>query len=175
MTRIAVLLDVGGVLNRIPPIDRTPVEANEFQDFRLTARQGFPISYSPEMGRRLAGLDADIIWLTTWEAGDLVNKEIAPLFGWGPLPVIPRADHDNRGSWWWKSSAAEEFLLADPRPYVWLDDDLFDAERMGAIKWVESFNQPRLLISPKMGLTPSHLDQIEKWVAAETRTRRHEH
>lgn len=163
-----ILLDVDGVVNRFPALARLPRHRDEFADLCETKVAGFPIIYSPEMGRRLAALEADIHWLSTWEGGDMANRYIAPLFGWEPLPTIARADHDKRAGafGWWKSSAAKEVVARHPRPFVWLDDELDAAMEHNQIAWLRRCELPHLLISPELGLLPRHLDEIEAWIAS---------
>ena len=166
--RPMILLDVDGVVNRFPQLERIPRRHEEFDDLCETRAAGFPILYSPEMGRRLAALEADICWLTTWEAGDLANRRIAPLFGWEPLPTIARGDHDRRAGWngWWKSSAAKEHMTRHQRPFVWLDDELAAARKHGQLAWLRRCELPHLLISPELGLLPRHLDRIKAWITS---------
>lgn len=166
--RPLILLDVDYVVNRCPSLVALPRLDDEFDDLRETTAAGVPIAYSPEMGRRLAALDGDIHWLTTWEAGGLANAEIAPIFGWDPLPTIARADHDERAGWdgWWKSSAAQEIVASHRRPFVWLDDELDAAATHSQIAWLRRCGVPHLLISPEHGLLPRHLDEIETWIGA---------
>jgi hypothetical protein len=54
---------------------------------------------------------------------------------------------------------------ADPRPFVWIDDDLalFD----GALDWLTGLPSDRVLPiipDPTIGLTPAHLDVIDQFV-----------
>lgn len=166
--RPMILLDVDGVVNRLPTLERIPRHKHEFADLSEAKVAGFPIVYSPEMARRLAGLEGNIYWLTTWEAGDLANRKIAPLLGWEPLPTIARADHDKRAGafGWWKSSAAKALVAQHQRPFVWLDDELDAARKHGQIAWLRRCGLPHLLVSPELGLLPRHLDRIEAWIAS---------
>jgi hypothetical protein len=161
--RPVVLLDVDGVVNAVPWGDKKVHDG--FNDFCQTICAGFRITYSPKMGERLAALDADIVWLTTWEQDDMANAWIAPLFGWDPLPILHASDEWYRPGWW-KSSILEKFIRNDPRPFVWLDDDLSSEERRGGIDWVKDVNVPYLLISPQTanGLQPEHLDRVEEFI-----------
>lgn len=166
--RPMVFLDVDGVVNRFPTLERIPRRKHEFDDLREAKVAGFPITFSPEMGRRLAALEADIHWLTTWEGGNMANRHIAPLFGWEPLPTIARADHDKRAGafGWWKSSAVKVLVAQHRRPFVWLDDELAAARKHGQIAWLRRCGLPHLLVSPELGLLPRHLDRIEAWIAS---------
>ena len=158
--RPVVFLDVDGVLNVVGAALPGP---DTFTDFRKTRCMGFRIVFSPEMGRRLAALDADIVWLTTWR--EHANKWIAPLFGWPKRELL---DGDEDGAvGWWKSGAVYGYVTEHQRPFVWLDDDLRFAERLGEVEWLAGCAVPHLSISPStsVGLRPSHLDQIEQFVA----------
>lgn len=156
-----VLLDVDGVLNAVAREYPTT-----FPDWKVERARGFSIMYSLEMGNRVAALEADIHWLTTWE--ELANKYIGPLFGWSDLPVVERADHDMRvGRYgWWKASAAQQLIEADPRPFVWFDDDL-DGIAAQDLGWL-SAAPPHLLVRPdwSTGITPAQLDEAERFLAA---------
>lgn len=161
--RPVVFLDVDGVLNAVPLDGVAP---KTFTDWQTSRRNGFRIIHSPEMGARLAALEADIYWLTTW--CELANEHIGPLFGWGELPVLGQAQWRNdRGPGWWKSKAAEQFVAEHHRPYVWIDDDLGSATRNGECGWLISDETPRLLVSPSTGtgLRPDQLAAIETFVA----------
>ena len=162
--RPVVFLDVDGVLNAVGAAIPGP---DMFTDFRRTHCMGFRIVYSPEMGRRLAGLDADIVWLTTWR--EMANKWIAPLFGWPKRELLDGDEdaHDDSAMGWWKSGAVYGFVTEHQRPFVWLDDDLRFAERLGEVEWLAGCAVPHLCISPSttVGLRPSHLDLIEQFVA----------
>jgi hypothetical protein len=158
--RPVVFLDVDGVLNAVP-YDRDP---EGFDDFERAQCLHFWITYSKKMGERLAALDADLMWLSTW--GSDANNYIGPLFGWYPLGVVGRSVYDRQSSWW-KSFAARRFLADYPRPFIWLDDDLTLAQQSGAIDWVDNYKLPKLLIAPvtHRGLLPEHLERIETWIA----------
>lgn len=157
--RPVLLLDVDGVLNRLKDL----ADKEGFDDFDTAICNGrFTIRYSRRMGERLAALEADIVWLTTWEND--ANEWIGPLFGWPELPFIERGGHDARNRWW-KSSAAELYLAEHPRSLIWIDDDL--AEGMGFAPWLSTYEPGRLLIAPypTRGLLPRHLEQVEAWIA----------
>lgn len=157
-----ILLDVDGVLNAVC---RGPAPDNEFDDFTEAMCLGFLITYSQEMGRRLAALDADIVWLTTWQ--ERANEHIAPLFGWEEKPVVP--DISKPSAEWWKNTSAQAFIEADPRPFIWVDDDLSCSIRTDSdIRWIENLGVPNLLISPttNRGLRPKQIDMMEEFIAS---------
>ena len=155
--RPVILLDVDGVLNACPHRDPEKVG---FTDFRVKLCDGFKITHSLEMGERLIALDADIVWLTTWE--NRSNTLIGPLFGWPEFPVLEGGEEWYRPGWW-KSTVAEKFIRENPRPFVWIDDDLADAEDNGEIDWVGDVDLPHFGVAPltTTGLTPLSLAGIE--------------
>lgn len=154
-----MLLDVDGVVNAFP---HTPTDS--WDDFRQTDCAGFTITHSLDMGKRIKALDADIV--TTWEQDDMANEWIAPLFGWDDLPILHAGDEWYRRGWW-KSTVLQKFIMENPRPFVWLDDDLDYSDQRGEIDWVRECGLPFLLISPKteMGLEPRHFELIEAFLA----------
>lgn len=167
MTRPVVLLDVDGVLNAYRYDDRN---GEGFGDFQTAECGGYRITYSQKMGDRLAALDADIVWLTTWKQGNKCNELIGPLFGWGELPVLGGTErvrystHDDYQ--WWKLDLAFSYISENPRPFVWVDDDLL--YEFGAEDTMKSLCQPCLLIapSPHTGITVAEMERIEEFVNA---------
>lgn len=172
--RPVLFLDVDGVLNAVMDSTRrrSPTAAGDerldpsFRDWRRDRRRNFRITYSIEMGRRIGALGVDIFWLTTWL--DHANSEIAPLFGWDPLPVLGFPEYlADTGPGWWKSAAAAAFVAEHQRPFIWIDDDLAWSLDRGDVEWLRTCEVPNLCISPHpgRGILPRHLDQIEAWIA----------
>lgn len=160
-----ILLDVDGVLNAVCSGKTPDNEFGDFQEARVGLFGGLIITYSPEMGRRLAALDADIHWLTTWKTW--ANEHIAPLFAWAPFPVVPDIDPmEKRG--WWKASGARAVLEADPRPFVWIDDDLYYSvqDDPSIMDWIDALKVPRLLLTPstERGILPAQMEMVEEFV-----------
>jgi hypothetical protein len=131
---------------------------------------GVTIRWSPTVAQfigQLAGR-AEVLWLTTWEDDAQVHLE--PLMG---LPRLELAGRDSQEApWrWWKHDVVTALWEADPRPFVWIDDHLafFD----DALDWVKGLPADRALpIVPdaSAGLTPEHLDVIERFVASHENT-----
>ena len=165
MTRPVILLDVDGVLNAYRYDDRN---GEGFGDFQTAECYGYQITYSQKMGDRLAALDADIVWHTTWAGGNRCNTEIGPLFGWGNLPVLaePGWGSTHGDYYWWKLDPAFDYIRNNPRPFVWIDDDLL--YEFGAENTMKSLCQPCLLIapSPHTGITVAEMERIEEFVNA---------
>lgn len=160
--RPIILLDVDGVLNALHPPFRAPDTWNDWQQAEI---EGFTITYSPEMGRRLLALEADIHWLTTWE--HMANKYISPLLGFPEFPVVEREEFDKTHTWW-KSGAAELFMFSNlGRPMLWIDDDISYGEVHDELNWCHAWDSPILTVcpDPRKGLTETQMVIIEKCVA----------
>lgn len=139
----------------------------EFEpDARYT--ETFIVVLSPTMGARLAGLGADISWATTWE--HRADSAIAPRCGLPrglPFLTMPCDATDHWAGW--KFDAVRRSVEFDPRPFVWLDDDIdrFVACSMTARAWAAGLSIPSLLIAPdpRSGLLPEHIDEIEDFLS----------
>ena len=160
MDRSVILLDVDGVINAVRP-HLPPMPWDDFTETR--SGNGFPIFWSRKMIDRLAGFDADIVWLTTWE--DVANRYICPIIGWEPREFISPSRRWAFESWW-KADAAQRYLAVNPRPLVWLDDDVEWSENEGHIPWLRHYPAPYLLLAPdcEHGLTPGQLDLVETFI-----------
>jgi len=161
LMRVRVFLDFDGVLN---PEGRPPCDL--LADWRAATVNGVAISWSPTLAARLGRLadHADVLWLTTWARNAQIH--LTPLLG---LPSFELAgvDHFETPWRWWKLDVVTELWNTDPRPFVWIDDDLtlFDE----ASDWVRGLGHERALAiapDPSVGLTPDHLDTIDRFVAA---------
>ena len=74
----------------------------------------------------------------------------------------PRRPGRRNGTWTGNSVAVRKTVEQDPRPFVWVDDDI-DFFQDGALTpqaWADDLSQPSLLIAPKAGtgLMARHLD-----------------
>jgi hypothetical protein len=125
-----------------------------------------PVWLSPAMGARVGDLPADIHWVTTW--GHRVGSSIAPRCGLPrDLPVLTR----DGGEEWdldWKFLAVRKAVEQDPRPFVWIDDDI-EFLQDGSLTpqaWADHLALPSLLIAPAAGtgLTARHLDQVDEFL-----------
>jgi hypothetical protein len=154
-----VFLDVDGVLN---PETRKP--PGPLTDWCTSSVDGVTIRWSPTVAQFISQLAirAEVMWLTTWEEGAQVHLE--PLMG---LPRLELAGRDTLDApWrWWKQDVVTALWEADPRPFVWIDDDLalFD----DALDWLTDLPSDRVLPiipDPTIGLTPAHLDVIDQFV-----------
>jgi hypothetical protein len=156
----------------------------------LYIAEGFPCHLSRKMGDALAALDADIVWLTTWE--HLANEVISPFMGWHPFPFFRQADYSPPWATGcpeeigWKFAAAEDLQrLTNGKPFIWVDDDIGRPPRVPRIgpgpavsarpsldsSMASTFplRFPYALVSPEsnVGLTPEQIEfmarMIEEW------------
>lgn len=153
LVRPVILLDVDGVLNACGWD-----EPKGWDDFQTTVCNGFHITHSQKMAAAIRALDADIVWLTTWR--ERANEWISPLFDWGHFPALSYVESERYSSWW-KAAAAEKYIKENPRPFIWIDDDLTFGIMESDFLNDADFDIPYLLVAPYQsdGL---QLDQIEK-------------
>lgn len=122
----------------------------------------------PQVGLRLAALQCDLVWATTWE--DQANAEIAPRIGLPRLPVVnwpEPSDEDEREDQWfglcWKTRTLVAW--ANQRAFAWVDDEITDADR----DWVSAHHPGRALLhhvpSPR-GLTNDDFIVLDHWLRA---------
>ncbi|MEU0984719.1 HAD domain-containing protein [Streptomyces griseus] len=122
----------------------------------------------PRVGPRHAALPCELVWATTWE--EAANTDIAPRLGLPPLPVVTwpetSAAHAREDKWFglhWKTRTLVAW--ADGRPFVWVDDEITDADR----DWVSTHHPtPALLhrIASSLGLTNEDFADLDQWLRA---------
>ncbi|MBC7303919.1 MAG: hypothetical protein H5T78_23615 [Nocardia sp.] len=122
-----------------------------------------------DTGRRLAALPCGLVWATSWE--DDANAEIAPRLGLPRLPVVrwPEscAEHEREDRWFglcWKTRTLVDWAAG--RPFVWVDDEITDADRA----WVATRHRgPALLwhVESSRGLTDEDFAALDHWLRAE--------
>ncbi len=153
--RVRLLLDVDGVLNAVG--SRCP----DWQEWYVAKCRGATITYSPEVGRAIAELDVDVLWLTTWR--EEANRWIGPLFGWPKHAVIAIEDEDML-SWrsWWKLDAAQRLYGENAGPFIWVDDDL-DA-MVDAYDWCKSVDGLPIVPRTDIGLSRADLLEMRRYV-----------
>jgi len=116
-----VFPEVDGVLNAL----RAPGDPHDHRMLHVAGGE-YPIHirHSVSAWLRTLGERADVRWATTWE--DHANEVLAVAFDLPTFPVgcrdAERARIDRRPSPW-KLTGVLALLEADPRPFVWIDDD----------------------------------------------------
>ena len=113
-------------------------------------------------------LAVEIQWATTWE--HRADSAIAPLCGLPSGLPRPVASRDEAEEWEsdWKFLAVRRSVERDPRPFIWIDDDI-DYFQDGAVSRQRvggRLPMPSLLIAPEgeTGLLPQQLDAVEDFV-----------
>ena len=147
------LIPFGAADGAYPLYDGPPVSAGEHP---LLTR------VDPALGPRLAGLGCELVWATTWM--DDANACLAPWLGLPPLPVVEWPDEDEPpGLLHWKTRPLAAWAAG--RPFVWLDDELTEADRA----WVAVHHpQPALLhrVDHRHGLTETDFGTVREWLTA---------
>ncbi|MEU6706605.1 HAD domain-containing protein [Streptomyces wuyuanensis] len=117
------------------------------------------------LGPRLAALPCELVWATTWM--DEANECIAPRLGLPRLAVVDwpepseQEESDRRAGLHWKTRVL--LNRAAGRPFVWVDDEIGDADRA----WVRDRVGGKALlrrVDPRRGLRDEDLDVIEDWL-----------
>jgi HAD domain in Swiss Army Knife RNA repair proteins len=157
-----IFLDVDGPLIpfRSRPSERPPAPP---------AETGNPLlgRLDPADGRRLLALNADLVWATTWESE--ANEVVAPRLGLPQLPVVtwPEDDEDPPRGVHWKTAPLTRWAAG--RPFIWLDDEVTDADR----HWVAAHHPaPALLhrVDAFTGLTGADFTAVRRWLSAPNRS-----
>lgn len=131
--------------------------------------RGLPkVWLNPEHGAWLLSLPVAWHWATSWN--HLANQFVGPAIGLPPLPVVdvgsppppPRHPRDKRLEHW-KTEAL--MLHAAGRPFVWLDDEVTQHDRVFLAEHTSA--APKLLrhINPAKGLRLDDIEVIRKWIA----------
>ncbi|MFF0659107.1 HAD domain-containing protein [Micromonospora tulbaghiae] len=126
-------------------------------------RTGNPLldRLDPGDGRRLLELGCPLVWATTWMAE--ANEVISPRLGLPELPVVewPDGDEDPERGLHWKTAFLSRW--AADRPFVWLDDEITEADR----RWVAAHHPVRALlqrVDPYVGLTEADFSVVRRWL-----------
>ncbi|MEV5769367.1 HAD domain-containing protein [Micromonospora sp. NPDC052213] len=112
-------------------------------------------------GRRLLALGCQLVWATTWMAE--ANEIIAPRLGLPALPVVewPDSGEEPEHGLHWKTVFLTRWAAG--RPFVWLDDEITDADR----RWVAANHPGQALlhrVDPFAGLTDAAFAAVHQWL-----------
>jgi hypothetical protein len=156
--RVRLFLDVDGVLNAVNPTGQWP-------DLKRARVNRFPICWSPTVVEFFNELSTrvEILWLTTWE--ERAQELLAPVLGLRAFQLAAE-DTDPLSIHWWKHTVVQQWWENDPRPFIWVDDELADADSVP--EWLGQLPEGQALaISPDFndGLHQAHLDEIHQFVA----------
>lgn len=115
----------------------------------------------PGDGRRLLALGCQLVWATTWMAE--ANEVISPRLGLPDLAVVewPDGDGDPAHGLHWKTVFLTQWAAG--RPFVWLDDEITDADR----RWIAGHHSGRALVQrvdPYVGLTDAVFSAVRRWL-----------
>lgn len=138
-----IFLDVDGVLIPLRARRMSPWD----EDNPLLER------VDPADGPRLIGLGGALVWATSWM--DDANDVVAPRAGLPRLPVVDFPDFPEMlPGLHWKTIHLTGWAAG--RPFVWLDDEITDAD----VRWVADRHPgPALLrrVDPLAGLSAADL------------------
>lgn len=161
--RLLIFIDIDGVLI---PLRARPAGAGRQRSGSVG--DGFGCSGNPLLdrlerddGRRLLALPGELVWASTWLAE--ANEVVAPRLGLPALPVFDWFDGDEDPPYGvhWKTASLVRWAAG--RPFVWLDDEITDADR----RWVAAhYPHPALLhrVDPEMGLADMDLTAVRQWL-----------
>ena len=159
-----VFLDVDGTLIpfRARPAGSVPVAAHGRAPADDASGNPLLDRLDRADGGRLLALGCRLVWATTWMSD--ANDLIAPRLGLPKLPVVEFPDNDEpeRGLPW---KTAYLTRWAAGRTFVWLDDEITDADR----RWVRAHHPGKALlyrVDPFVGLADADFALIRQWLAA---------
>ncbi|MBL7502016.1 hypothetical protein I6A84_02485 [Frankia sp. CNm7] len=126
---------------------------------------------NPDHGLRLAALSCELVWATSWMAE--ANDCVAPWMGLPELAVVTWPDPcdldecDEREGLHWKTRTLVGWAAG--RPFVWLDDELTDADRV----WVAAHHRGHAYlhrVDPRCGLADADYVAVQQWLTDRTRS-----
>jgi hypothetical protein len=143
--------------------------------FNPDVRRAVSLHISKILMQEIDALDCDVVWCTTW--GRFANPSFGALVGapeWESIgDVTDYSGYSSSGELIivqhpapnWKCEAIRQHQEANPRPYIFADDELLTQE---AQDWLKSeIESPSLFVVPtpeEGGLIPQHIDLIEEFI-----------
>lgn len=165
VTRPWLFLDVDGVVASVPPPELN--DSCPPPGYRSWPEAMWSVYVSEDLDRWARELDErfEVIWTTDWQQN--APAEIGKPAGLPNWPYLPLDYSDRkrmRNKIGHKIAAILQVLRAEPRPFGWIDDDLFG---QGPKRIVE-LDLPKLLIKPdtEVGITREHVNQLLEFVAS---------
>lgn len=171
-----MLTDVDGVLSPFAnpaetgladPDNPTKWPVWEPHRFSVETSSVMDMPMSPSMGKALADLPVQRVFLTTWN--EHANSHIAPRLGWDALPVLStmggRTFSSERGGWA-KLHVVKCWLRTfGPRPLVWVDDDTRLEDLVAEDVYIRSLPYVLLVCTDRdTGVTPAQVAQIRTFL-----------
>ncbi|MFI7553809.1 HAD domain-containing protein [Micromonospora sediminimaris] len=158
-----ILIDVDGVLIplRARPTAAPPRRRGSAGDGPDCSGNPLLDRLEPDDGPRLLALPGELVWASMWMAE--ANEVVAPRLGLPVLPMVDWIDDDRQppSGVHWKTASLVRWAAG--RPFVWLDDEITDADR----RWVAAhYPHPALLhhVDPHLGLTDTNLTAVRQWL-----------
>ena len=156
MTEPLLFLDVDGTLLPFAPRGRVP-------DGRSA---GNPLldRLDPDDGPRLRALGCRLIWATAW--GAEANEVLSPRLGLPELPVLDWSDDDHDPPPGVHGKTPALVRWAAGRPFAWLDDEIFDADR----RWIATHHPAPALahrVDPRAGLIAADFTAVRHWLSGD--------
>ena len=162
-----LFLDVDGTLLPFGAAGAYPAYAPRFEVPGVRDSHPLLSRVDPALGARLAALDCELVWATTWM--DDANVCLAPWLGLPQLPLVDWPDEEEfPAPLHWKTRPLVDWAAG--RPFVWVDDEITDVDRA----WVAGHHPERALlhrVDHRHGLTDADFSVLEEWIGA-SRARR---
>lgn len=123
----------------------------------------------PDHGEELTDLPYELVWATTWEHD--ANLYVSPRIGLPELPVVTWSNQHGYGPEGTYFKTVDIVRRAAGRPFVWLDDQLDDADR----DFVERYHHGAAWlydVDPAEGLGLDDFEALARWTDSLTTERR---
>ena len=149
-----ILLDVDGCLNPDKP-DLSTDWSFETAVFETRLGQ-FTLVLSKQMAEALAGLNANIVWLTSWY--ESANSMIGNFLGWPEKPVLHRRRMSDE---YWKLSNVCNILSQPGKAVIWIDDEIGWQTHYTSKQEIDRHNRLTMIqVDPKVGITKAQIEEI---------------